>query len=481
MMNWTIKELREKLHSKEVSAVEVAKGYLKRIQETDEAVNAFVTVVDEEHVVRHAEHAQKEINAGNASTLTGIPYAAKDLFCTKGIRTTASSNILKEYIPPYNATAIHKLGDAVLLGKTNTDEFAQGSSTEYSAFGTTKNPYDISRVAGGSSGGSAAAVAAGQAVFALGSDTGGSVRLPASFCNVVGLKPTYGRISRYGVISMASSLDTVGTLTRSVADAAEVLELLAGPDTYDTTAPDISIDTYTASLEKGINGLRIGVPKEYVELEGIDPEMKAMFESSLQELESAGAEIVEVSLPHTKYGLAAYYVLCPSEVSSNMARFDGMQFGHRSDTASNLDEVFLYTRDEGFGPEVKRRVLVGTFALSSGYYDAYYKKAMQVRRLVKQDFENAFTQVDIIASPVSPDVPFVVGDRDMDPLAMYATDIYTIPTSLAGMPGISVPSAAVKGLPAGLQFIAPQFQESLLLQTAAAFEKTVNNVLELAL
>lgn len=480
MPNWSIKELRKKLDSKEVSATEVAHAYLDRIKETEDKLNSFVTVIDDEHVIRKAEHAQKEIDSGNASALTGIPYAAKDLFCTKGVLTTACSGILTEYIPAYTATVIERLGDAVLLGKTNMDDGAMGSSTETSFYGPTFNPYNLDHVPGGSSGGSAAAVAAGQAVFALGSDTAGSVRQPASFCNVVGFKPTYGRISRYGMLAMASSFDTVGYMTKTVEDSASLLELVAGPDHLDATAPDRAVDTYTADLETGISGMKIGIVKEYMEVEGLSPEMRERFDNAVEKLQKEGAEIIDISLPNTKYNLPAYYIICPSEVSSNLARFDGIQFSWRHKEAQNLDEIFMKTRDAGFGKEPKRRILTGTFALSSGSYDAYYKKASQVRTLIRRDFEEAYKKVDVIFAPVSPFSPFKFNEKMDDPLQMYAADVYTVPANMAGIPSISVPVEPVNGLPAGMQFMAPQFEERKLFQAAAALEAISDTTLELA-
>lgn len=469
MPHWTIREIRATLDKKEATVQEVTQSYLNRINETNAALNSFITV-DTEHTQRHVEHAQKEIDNGNASMLTGVPYAAKDLFCTKGVRTTAASQILNEYIPPYSATSIEKLGDAVLLGKTNLDEFAMGSSNEYSGYGPVKNPYHLDYVPGGSSGGSAASVASGQAPFALATDTAGSIRQPAGMCGVVGFKPTYGRISRYGVIAMSSSLDTVGFMTNTVEDSAILLQEMAGADPLDSTTPDIPVDDYTSELQAGIAGKKIGVPREYMELEGLSPEMRASMEASLKKLENLGAELVDMSMPHTKYSLPAYYVLCPAEVSSNLARYDGIQYGKPSDNAKTLEEVYMKTRNEGFGPEAKRRIMIGTFALSSGYYDAYYKKALQVRTLIKEDFDEAFKHVDLLFAPTSPFPAFKFGEKNNDPLAMYAADAYTVPANMAGVPGVSLPAGAIGGLPVGMQLFAPQFQEKLLLQAAAAFE-----------
>lgn len=467
----TIASLRAQLDAKELSAVELTDRFLQRIEQTNPELNSFITVTAD-HARERAQHAQREIDHGNQSALTGIPYALKDLFCTKGIRTTAASRILDSYIPPYTAASAERCGDAVLVGKANLDEFAMGSSTEHSAFGPTKNPYDLSLVPGGSSGGSAAAVASGQAVFALGTDTGGSIRQPASFTHVVGFKPTYGRISRYGVIAMSSSLDTVGMFTKTVEDAALVLQELAGPDALDATTPRVEVDNYLSGLRHGVKGLRVGVAKEYVEAEGLDPLLKKRFEESVEELRQQGAHIVEVSLPHTMYALPAYYVLCPSEVSSNMSRYDGIQYGKPADDAKSLMEVFYKTREQGFGAEVKRRIMIGTFCLSSGYVDAYYKKAQRVRTLIREDFNEAFRQVDVLMTPASPTLPFAIGERQNDPLAMYAADLFAVPASLAGVPAVSVPTGVISALPSATQLIAPQFAESLLLRVAAALESS---------
>lgn len=471
--NMTLKELRTQLDTKKISATELAEQYLNRIETADKEVNAFITVTPE-LAREQAAHAQALIDEGDGGPLTGIPYAAKDLFCTQGIQTTAGSRILEGYLPPYSATAIEKCRGGVLLGKTNLDEFAMGSSTEHSAYGPTKNPYDLTRVPGGSSGGSAAAVAADMTPFAFGTDTGGSIRQPASFCNVVGFKPTYGRISRYGVIAMSSSLDTVGFFTRTVEDSAYLLEQLAGHDPLDTTTPNVPLDAYMQATTQDIKGMKIGIPKEYLALEGLDPKIKTVFDQSVEKIQELGASIVEVSLPHTKYALAAYYILCPSEVSSNLARYDGMQYGKHSANAQSLEEVFMKTRDESLGAEAKRRIIIGTFCLSAGYVDAYYKKAQRVRTLVRQDFDTAFEQVDMLLTPTSPTLPFTLGDRTSDPLAMYMADIFTIPSSLAGIPGMSLPAGAVDGLPVAVQLLAPQFKETTLLNAAARIEEATS-------
>lgn len=464
-----LSKLREQLDKKEVSARELTDQYLDRIEKTNEQLNSFITVTAD-HARDRADHAQQEIDNGNAGMLTGIPYAAKDLFVTKGIRTTSASNMLKDYVPPYDATAVERLHDSPLLGKANMDEFAMGSSNEHSAFGPVPNPFDLKRVAGGSSGGSAAAVASGQTPFALGTDTCGSIRLPASFCGIVGFKPTYGRIPRTGAIAMASSLDTVGPMTRTIKDAALVLDQLAGPDQLDTTAIQEDAGTFVPQ-NSSLKGKTVGVPKEYIELEGLSPEVRSLFDATIKKIRNLGATIKEISLPHTAYALATYYVLCPAEVHSNMARFDGMQYGTPHPDATSLDEVFAMTREAGFGDEVKRRILTGAFCLSAGHADEFYKKAQQVRTLVIRDFSEAFKEVDVIASPAAPSTAFPLGDKIDDPLAMYATDVYAAPSSLAGVPALSMPMGDVDGLPVGLQLIGSHFGEKELLDAADAIEQ----------
>lgn len=469
MIHSTIETLRHALDSKQISARELTEHILERIDETEPQLHSFITITREE-ALRAADQAQREIDAGNQEALTGIPFALKDNFCTRGIRTTAGSNILKDYLPPYTATAAERLSDAILLGKTNLDEFAMGSSTEHSAFGNTANPFDLERVPGGSSGGSAASVASGQAPFALGSDTAGSVRLPAAFCNVVGFKPTYGRIPRYGVIAMASSLDTVATFTRSVKDAALLLNHMAGPDGFDATASTAPVRDYKAALQETPK-LRIGIPREYMEQEGLDPEMKQRVEAAAAVLQEQGHEVMEVSLPHTKYALAVYHVLSPGEVSSNMARYDGIQFGTAADNAASLSDAIIQARESGFGAEVKRRIIFGTFALSSDSFDAYYKKAQQVRTLIRRDFDTAFDTVDTLLTPTCLGPAFKFGDNMENPLQMYLADVFTNPATLAGLPAISVPTTPINGLPVGIQLIAPQFEEARLLSVAHQFQE----------
>ena len=478
----SISEQRKGLLSKEFSAVELSKAHLSRIEETNGELNSFISITND-FALKAAENADKVIQAqGEKSPLmTGIPVAIKDMLVTKGLETTCASKILKGFVPPYDGTAVKQLKDsgAVIVGKANLDEFAMGSSNENSAFGPAKNPWDTSRVPGGSSGGSAVSVASGQAAAALGTDTGGSIRQPASFCGVYGLKPTYGRVSRYGAVAFASSLDQIGPFARSVEDLATVLEVISGYDEKDSTSLKTEVPSYSAALksssDKGMKGLKVGVPKEYM-VDGIQPEVKEAFDNSLKEMEKLGAEIVEISLPHTEYALAVYYVVAPAEASSNLSRYDGVRYGHRTSEAKNLSESYAKSRGEGFGEEVRRRILIGTYVLSAGYYDAYYKKAQQVRTLIIEDFKAAFqNQCDVIATPVSPTTAFEIGAKTASPLEMYIADIFTIPTSLAGLPGLSAPCGLDKnGLPIGLQLIAPVFEEARLLQVANTFSKQIN-------
>ena len=464
-----LKELREQLDNKQVSSVELTQQYLSTITKQDSDINAYIQVT-EEYAMEQAQKADAVIAAGNSSALTGIPYALKDNICVTGIETTAASNILKGYVPPYTATVVQRLDGAVMLGKSNTDEFTMGASTETSAFGVTKNPHDHSRVAGGSSGGPTAAVAADMAVFGIGTDTGGSLRQPAAFCGVVGLRPTYGRVSRYGSIPMASSLDTVGPVTSSVEDMAIVMNSIAGVDSFDGTTVDHAVPDYTVGLEDSIAGLKVGIPKEYIETEGISADVLASFESAKSALEAAGATCVEVSLPHTKYAVPTYYIVVPSEVSSNMARFDGIKYGARVD-AEELVDIYAQSRAAGFGEEVKRRIMIGTYTLSSGYYDAYYRKAMQVRTLIRQDFDTAFQEVDILLTPTTTGPAFTIGANQSDPTEMYLQDVFTAPSALAGLPAIAVPHGASNGLPLGVQLIGPQFSEQRLFQVGTQVEK----------
>jgi aspartyl-tRNA(Asn)/glutamyl-tRNA(Gln) amidotransferase subunit A len=475
---FSIAQARKELDNGSMSAVELTRACLRNIEALDGDLHACL-LVDEKGALAAAEKADERLRQGERGPLLGIPYLAKDILMTKGLKTTAASKILENYIAPYNATVIDKLEKvgAVLLGKTNLDEFAHGSSTENSVFGPTNNPWDLTRVPGGSSGGSAAAVASGLCFFALGTDTGGSIRQPASFCNLVGLKPSYGRVSRFGLLSMTSSTDTVGPLTRTVEDAALVLSVISGKDERDATSLDLATSDYGKDLNKGIKSLRIGVVLSDLN-EGLNKEIKKAFFESLAALKRAGAEIVEIELPYNKYSVPVYYVITPSELSSNLARFDGISWGASIEESSNLLAFYKKNRGLGFGPEVKRRIMLGTFALSAGYADAYYKKAQAVRELIKIDFQQAFSKVDVIFSPSSAHPAFKIGAQINNPLAMYLEDIYLSGASLAGLPAVSVPGGFVneegKDLPFGWQFIAPIAQEELLLRVAATWEK-VNN------
>lgn len=466
-----IRELGAQLRRREFSATELLERQLARIREVDGRVRAFLRLTEDLARAQAAEVDRRLAAGEELGPLAGIPLAVKDVLCVEGVETTAGSQILRGFKPPYDGTAIAKLrGEgAVFLGMTNCDEFAMGSSTENSSYFPTRNPWDLERVPGGSSGGSAAAVAAGEAVYSLGTDTGGSIRQPAALCGVVGLKPTYGRVSRYGLIAFASSLDQVGPFARSVEDAALVLAAVAGRDPRDSTSAQRPVELLSR-LEAGVRGLRLGVPREYLGVEGLEPGVKASAEEALRVLERAGAELVEVSLPHTDYGLAAYYIVAPAECSSNLARFDGIRYGWRYEDTQSLLGTYLNTRRQGFGPEVRRRIMLGTYALSSGYYDAYYLKAQKVRTLIKQDFDGAFKNCDAILSPTSPVTAFKLGDKVDDPLAMYLNDVLTLGANLAGLPGVSVPCGMSGGLPVGLQVLAPQWGEAMALRVARAYE-----------
>jgi aspartyl-tRNA(Asn)/glutamyl-tRNA(Gln) amidotransferase subunit A len=471
----TIHELHDRLTAGEFTAPELTRAFLARIAAVDERVNSFITVC-EEPALAAAALAQDRLDRGDATPLTGIPLALKDIFLTEGVRTTCASKILENYIPPYDGTATARLRQAggILLGKLNMDEFAMGSSNENSAFGAVRNPWDPASVPGGSSGGSAAAVAARLAAATLGTDTGGSIRQPASHCGVVGLKPTYGRVSRYGVIAYASSLDQVGPLARDVEDCALMLQAIAGFDPLDSTSVHTPVPDYRATLHDGVRGLRIGLPREYF-VDGLDAEVRQAVETAQATYRDLGAEIVEVSLPHTDYAVACYYLIATAEASSNLARYDGVRFGLRLDRGQGLIDMFSASRAAGFGPEVKRRIMLGTYALSSGYYDAYYLKAQKVRTLIRQDFLDAFAQVDVLLTPVAPTAAFRLGEKTADPLQMYLSDIFTIPVNLAGTCAMSLPSGATTaGLPIGLQLIGRPFDEATLLQTAHAFEQATD-------
>lgn len=460
----SIKQLSEQLRSGTLSSVQLTEQYLAEIDKKNPELNAFISV-NREGALEMAKKADEMIAAGEGNELTGIPLGIKDNFCEKGVESSACSNVLKGFVPPYEGTVLQKLRaiGAVFLGHTNTDEFTMGSSTESSRFGSSKNPLNTKLSPGGSSGGSAAAVAAGLCAWALGTDTGGSIRQPASFCGVTGMKNTYGRVSRYGIMSMASSLDTIGSLTQNPEDAAIVLKTLAGHDPMDATTPDEAVPDYPALLEKDMKGLKIGVPQEY--LEGLTDEVRAQFDRALEKATSQGAEIIPLSLPMTSQGLAVYYVICPSEVSVNMSRYDGIRVGPKSD-ADDLVESYFEARSKGFGAEVKRRIIMGTYALSAGYYDAYYKKALKVRTLIKQDFEKAFEQVDVLFTPTTPNIAFEEGVNAEDPIQMYLEDVMTIPASVAGIPAISIPQGSLNEMPLGLQIIGPHFGEAKVLSVA---------------
>ncbi len=471
--NLTIHELHDMLRKGETTSKAVTEAVINRIKAVDNKVKAYITVTSAE-ALAHAEKADTAVKSGKpVPPLLGIPVAIKDNMCTDGIKTTCASKILGNFIPPYDATVVAKLNNAgyIMPGKTNMDEFAMGSSTENSGFFVTKNPWDLERIPGGSSGGSAAAVAAGECIAALGSDTGGSIRQPAACCGVVGLKPTYGRVSRYGLVAFASSLDQIGPITKDVTDTAILLNIIAGHDPKDSTSADIAVPDFTKALKKDVKGMKIGIPKEYF-IEGMDPEVERSVRDAIKTLEGLGAKVVDVSLPHTGYAVAAYYILATSEASSNLARYDGVKYGFRVEGAKDLLDLYLKSRSRGFGPEVKRRIMLGTYALSAGYYEAYYKKGQQARTLIKRDFDEAFKQVDVIATPTAPTAAFKIGEKSADPLQMYLSDIFTISVNLAGIPGISVPCGFTKNnLPIGLQLLGRHFDEESVLRAAYAYEQ----------
>ena len=471
----TIHELQEKIKAGETTSTEIVQAVFRRIDAVEKDVHAYI-LLTREKALEGAVRADEEIKTGNIKTLTGIPIALKDLLCTKGVTTTCASHILHNYVPPYDATVVEKLRDAgaVFTGKTNMDEFAMGSSTETSYFGITKNPWDLERIPGGSSGGSAAAVVADECIASIGSDTGGSIRQPAALCGVVGMKPTYGRVSRYGLVAFASSLDQIGPFTKDVEDCAIMMNILAGYDPRESTSVPVDVPDYRQFLSRGIGGWKVGIPKEYF-IEGIDAEVKDAIQQTIKVIEGLGAKCIEVSLPHTEYCLAVYYIIAPAEASSNLARYDGVKYGFRSLDGRDLMEMYKKSRSAGFGSEVKRRIMLGTYVLSSGYYDAYYKKASQVRALIKQDFDEAFKQCDVLLTPTTPTPAFKIGEKTDDPLQMYLSDIFTISTNLAGIPGMVVPCGFTRaGLPVGVQFLAGHFEEGKLIQIAAAYEKNAN-------
>jgi aspartyl-tRNA(Asn)/glutamyl-tRNA(Gln) amidotransferase subunit A len=470
----SLAQLAAGLRDKQYSSVELSRCFLDRIASLDPALNSFVTV-DAEAVLAAACAADQRIAAGAAAPLTGIPIAHKDIFCTEGLRSSCGSRMLDNFVPPYNATLIENFNrdGAVILGKTNMDEFAMGSSNENSYYGAVANPWDTGLVPGGSSGGSAAAVAAMLTPAATGTDTGGSIRQPAAFCGITGIKPTYGRVSRLGMVAFASSLDQAGPMAHSAEDCALLLNTMASHDPKDSTSSEHPTEDYCAGLETSLQGLRIGLPREYFG-EGLDSETGQRIRDALGELESQGATLVDISLPHSHLTVPTYYIIAPAEASTNLSRFDGVRYGHRCDDPVDLHDLYTRTREEGFGAEVKRRILVGTYALSAGYYDAYYKKAQQVRRLIQQDFINCFEQVDIIAGPTTPGPAFALGAKSDDPVAMYLEDIYTLAVNLAGLPGMSVPAGFVAGAPVGLQLIGRHFAESQLLNVGHSFQQATD-------
>ncbi|HYK86899.1 MAG TPA: Asp-tRNA(Asn)/Glu-tRNA(Gln) amidotransferase subunit GatA [Ktedonobacteraceae bacterium] len=470
----SITEAGEMLRRHEISSVELTRAHLDRIRAVEDKVKAF-TLVTDDLAMQQAEEADRRFSRGDTvSPLTGIPLAIKDVICTKGINTTCGSYMLKDFKPPFNATVMERLNaaGAVMLGKTNMDEFAMGSSTEHSAFFPTHNPWDLDRTPGGSSGGSAAAVAAGMAMGSYGSDTGGSIRQPGSLCNVVGLKPTYGRVSRFGLVAFASSLDQIGPFARSAQDAALLLQAIAGPDAYDSTCSPKTVPDYSNALNGSIKGLRIGVPEEYW-VEGMQQGVVKAVRDDIERLRELGASVSEVSLPHTKYGVAAYYIIAPAEASANLARYDGVKYGYSYRDTDDMWEALEKTRQHGFGQEVKRRIMLGTYALSSGYYDAYYKQAEKVRALITQDFDRAFERFDVLVSPTTPTVAFKLGEIS-DPYQMYLQDVFTLPANLAGICGVSIPGGFSDGLPVGLQLLGNAFAEDAILRVADAFEQVTD-------
>lgn len=468
----TAHEAHDLLKTRQVSSLELTKAALERINQVNDKVKAIVTV-SEELALQRARQADEALATGKDGALLGVPCLIKDNMCTKGVRTTCSSRMLENFVPPYNATVVERLNShgMVMLGKANMDEFAMGSSTENSAFFPTRNPWDLDRVPGGSSGGSAAAVAADEAFYALGSDTGGSIRQPAGFCNVVGLKPTYGRVSRFGLVAFASSLDQIGPLTKDVTDCALVMNAIAGYDPKDSTSVDRPVPDYTRALIPDLRGLKLGVPREYL-VEGMQPEVKEAIYAAVKTLEGLGATVDrEVSLPHTKYALAVYYIIAPSEASANLARYDGVKYGFSYENPASMWDALEKTRQFGFGPEVKRRIMLGTYALSAGYYEAYYLKAQKVRTLIRREFQQAFEKYDALITPTSPTVPFKIGEKTADPVQMYLSDVCTLPINIAGIPGLSVPAGLPNGLPVGMQILGPHFSEEVLFRIAYAYEQ----------
>ncbi len=468
----SVKELSGLIKKKEVKPSEIVEAFMKRAEEIEPKINSYITSLYEEAYDKAKEKDEQLSNLDNIPELFGIPIAIKDNIITKGVKTTCASKILENFVPPYNATVIDKLKEKgfLMTGKTNLDEFAMGSSTENSAFFTTKNPWDLERVSGGSSGGSAASVSACLVPASLGSDTGGSIRQPAAFCGVVGFKPTYGRVSRYGLVAFASSLDQIGTFTRTVEDTAILLNIISGKDNKDSTSSDKEVPDFTKYLNKDIKGLKLGIPKEYFP-DNLNPEIKSLIFDNLKKLEKEGAELVEISLPTSPYSIEAYYIVAPAEASSNLARYDGVRYGYRVENYTDLEDMYSKTRDEGFGSEVKRRIMLGTYTLSSGYYDAYYLKAQKVRTLIYNEFIEAFKNVDLIITPTTPDVAFKIGEKVSNPIDMYLSDIFTVSVNMAGLPAVSVPVGFKDNLPVGLQIIGKPFDEGTILQLADYIEK----------
>lgn len=474
MINKSLAELSVGLQTGTFSSVELTQHYLDRIAKYDNDLNSFITVT-EEQALATAKTADEKIAQGNANALTGIPMAHKDIFCTDGIRTSAGSKMLDNFIAPYNATVVEKLNaiSMPMLGKTNMDEFAMGSSNENSFYGAVKNPWDLDRVPGGSSGGSAAAVAAKLAPIATGTDTGGSIRQPASLTGITGIKPTYGRVSRYGMIAYASSLDQGGVFAASAADSALLLQEMSGFDAKDSTSVDCVVPDFSKTLNDSLDGLKIGLPKEYFE-DGLNGDVAKLIENAIDEYKKLGAEIVEISLPNTHLAIPAYYVIAPAEASTNLSRFDGVRYGYRCEEPADLTDMYMRSRGEAFGQEVKRRIMTGTYALSAGYYDAYYLKAQKIRRLISEDFKNAFEKVDVIMGPVAPETAFKIGEKSDDPISMYLSDIYTIALNLAGLPGMSIPAGFVNNMPVGLQIIGNHFEEGKMLNLAHQYQQVTD-------
>jgi len=475
MKDMTIAQMGKALSQGDFSSEELTRELLGQIRSQDQSLKSFITVTDEEAALQQAKAADTRRKSGDASFWTGIPIAHKDIFCTEGQRTTAGSKMLENFVPPYDSTVARKFREAgsLCLGKTNMDEFAMGSSSESSFFGATSNPWDHKRVPGGSSGGSAAAVAAGLVPAATGTDTGGSIRQPAALCGITGLKPTYGRVSRYGMIAYASSLDQGGPMARTAEDCALMLNLMAGHDPQDSTSMKLEVPDYTHGLDQSLSGLKIGLPREYF-TDAVDPRMAETVREAIRQFEAMGAKVKEVSLPHTDLAIAAYYVIAPAEASANLSRFDGVRYGYRCDAPKDLMDLYTRTRAEGFGAEVKRRIMIGTYSLSAGYYDAYYRKAQQVRRLVRQDFIDALADVDVLMSPVTPSVAFPRGEKNADPVTMYLEDVFTVAVNLAGIPALSIPAGLIDGLPVGLQVIGRPFGEAQLLNVGHQFQQATD-------